>query len=204
MDTDLKNQASQALLTRDYDQIQDLIKKLESQDDPEVQELVSELKKFTKEDLAPSEAEVKLAELYDFLQSEYEMSEEDADQITESIAHGATSRAFVMIVESLNPEARQKWDKLMDSAPNPMQIGVALDSVAQMLHGKTYDDLHEEVLLTLINEFKSAMSEAEDMADKIKSLTDEQQAHVQKMLDMGYGEMAHNLLDAFNDGSRES
>ena len=165
--------------------------------DEELEDSIEQYRKINEEDIAPTEAEKSLFAIFDEAIESQVLEEEDGMSRYEDMIMGAKIQVMADIINSLEAEAKDRWDKLMDTDPNMMQFGFTLDAMAQILHKKTYDQLYEAKLTEIVSEVRKYESETDELASQITKLNDDQLSQVQKMLEMGYGQKANNLMQAF-------
>jgi len=150
-----------------------------------------------KEDTAALSAEV---DMFTYVYDNSDQPEyEDAEESTVEMLNVLKAQAIYDLVDALNPEARKNWDRLMETEPDPLQFGHTLNSVAKLTKNQTFDELYEEKVRETLDRFDLETKSIEEKVNLVTSLNNDQLEQVLKLSEMGYGEMANNLIMAYRN-----
>ncbi len=125
-------------------------------------------------------------------------SEEDMNNISESLMSNVEQELELRIIASMDDEDTRKWQDFVNTKPNSAQEFMILDKFLKNKIGKGLEELQNEIIVKNIDNTLEGLKLSKDIKQKISQLSEEEIDQAQQLLDQGRFEDAQKIINKLN------
>lgn len=167
---------------------------LESTGEPDKLELAETLRDLPEDFFELSKGESLLKEFGELLKAQ-KVDEEKITEILDTIIATATHHTMLKIEGLMNEEVKANWREVLSHSPNMYQLMILLDHISKELGNKTFDDMYDESVKSMIDQVSVMLIEGDRMMDNyLSKVPAEYLKEIEKLFDSGQYERAVVLI----------
>lgn len=127
------------------------------------------------------------------------VSDDKIEALAQQLSAVVIEHTIAAIIKEMDENDKKNWENFIKTKPNDAQTIEILDIFYKNKTGQSIEDLAEGIIINTVDNFTKQLTEHNDLASKISSLSDDDADKAIQLLKSGNFEEAEKIIKATNN-----